>query len=70
MRIGREAAAPEVTMDEMAEEVRDLREKAHSYAPVGSKQFAFKQEVISAGEGRRKKQEFWQRIRDQKRRTI
>lgn len=69
-RIGRSPDAPQETLDKMGEALRELREKAHSYAPVGHKTFAFKQEVISAGEGRRQKQRFWQRVRDQKRNIV
>lgn len=69
-RIGRDGKAPQATLDKMAAELSELREKAYSYAPLGSKKFAFKQEVISAGEGKRRKQGFWQRIRDQKRNVV
>lgn len=69
-RMGRAIETPQSTMDEMAAQVSELREKAYSYAPLGSKKFAFKQEVISAGEGRRRKQAFWQRIRDQRRKVV
>lgn len=69
-RIGRDEKTPQVTMEAMAEEVRELREKAYSYAPRGAKVFAFKQEVIRSGEGKRNKQAFWQRIRDQKRKVV
>lgn len=54
LRMGRDAKAPPETLAKMAEEMRPMLEVAYSYAPPGFRQFAFKQEVIEAGEGRRR----------------
>lgn len=69
-RMGRPEHAPKEVMDRLAMEVQPLLAKARSYAPRGHVEFSFKQEIIEAGEGKRTKQLFWQKIRDQKRRVI
>lgn len=63
-RVGLDEKAPQSTLDQVAEEVRELREKAFNASS------SFKKEVIAAGEGRRAKQAFWQRVRDQKRKVV
>lgn len=69
-RMGRDVKAPQATLDKMAEELQPLREKAFAYAPLNSKTFAFKQEVISAGEGKRRRQKFWLNVANQKRKVL
>lgn len=66
-RIGLPAHAPKETMDQLADQMSGMLEKARAYAPKGQVLFTFKQEVINAGEGKRRTQAFWQKLRDQKR---
>jgi len=47
--------APQITLDRAEEKLRPLRLLASSYAPPGHKSFAFKQEIINAGEGKRQR---------------
>lgn len=62
-RIGRDEKTPQSSLDAMAEKMQELREKAFKNSR------SFKREIIDAGEGKRAKMDFWQRIRDQRRRT-
>lgn len=52
-KMGRDKNAPETTIKEMEEKLRPLREIAATYAPKGSKEFCFKQEILTHNEGRR-----------------
>lgn len=52
-RIGRDEKAPLSVIEKAKEELRPLRDLAYAYAPQGAKEFAFKNEIIKAGEGRR-----------------
>lgn len=62
-RIGREEATPEEAMAEIDEQVSELRETAFKNSR------SFKEVLVEAGEGHRAKQSFWQRIRDQRKRS-
>jgi len=55
VRIGMDEKAPQITLDRAEEKLRPLRLLASAYAPSGHKSFAFKQEIINAGEGQRQR---------------
>lgn len=61
-RIGRDEKAPESVLEKARGELRPLRDLAYGYAPVGSRLFAFKNEVIKSGEGKRARLESLGRI--------
>lgn len=69
-RMGMDEGAPQETLDAMATAMRPMYEKARSYAPRGHVGFSFKQEVIEAGTQGRHKQDFWQKVRTQRRRIV
>lgn len=52
-RVGLKPEAPKETIQAIETQLQPLREIANAYAPRGFKEFAFKQEVINQGEGRR-----------------
>lgn len=52
-RIGRDEKAPLSVIEKAKAELSPLRALAHSYAPKGSREYAFKNEIIQAGLGKR-----------------
>lgn len=69
-RMGMAPDAPQSTLTAMAEKLQELREKAYNPTLGFSSASDFKKEVINAGTTGRARQQFWQRIRDQKRRVV
>lgn len=68
-RIGRDEKAPASVLAKVEAELSPLRELAHSYAPSGHRQIAFKNEIINAGAGKRARLESLGRI-NKKRHSI
>lgn len=54
-RIGRDAKAPESVIEKAKAELSPLRALAHSYAPQGHREIAFKNEIINASVGKRRR---------------
>lgn len=61
-RIGRDEKAPQSVLEKAKAELSPLRNLAHSYAPLGYRETAFKNEIINAGAGKRARLESLGRI--------
>lgn len=70
IRMGMDEKAPGEVMAAMAKELQPLLEKAREYAPQGHLREVFKHEIVQASEPKRLKQEFWQKVRQQKRNIV
>lgn len=68
-KMGRSPEAPESTIKAIEEKLQPLRQIAESYAPRGFKEFAFREEIIRQGTGKRINLEARMR-RNRKRGTI